>query len=311
MKCLVTGATGFIGRSLCQALRARGDEVVALSRSGGDVAAGVSSFACDLVGAEVGESLLAGVDTVFHLAGVAHQRAPATAYDALNYGATLRLARRAREFGVRCFVFLSSVKAMGPPTGIAARAENDCSEPVGAYARSKQQAEQALLAEYTDSPMAVLIVRPALVYGPGVKGNLRQLARAVQRGLPRPPEGGRRSMIALADLVDLLCHVSLHAPPGNHTWIACGAGSYSTRDVYDLLRAALGRDKGSAWLPGPLWRLAAAGLDLVSLNKGESTYSKLFGAEVYANQRLVADTQWRPKVRLEDSVQQLLAEMPA
>ena len=81
--------------------------------------------------------------------------------------------------------------------------------------------------------------------------------------------------------------------------------------MYDLLRAALGRGKGNAWLPRPLWRLAATGFDLLSLNRGESTYSKLFGAEVYANQRVVADTQWRPTVRLEDSMQQLLEESPA
>ena len=289
----------------------RGDEVVALSRAGGHVADSLPSVACDLVGNEVDDALFAGVDTVYHLAGVAHQSAPAAAYDALNYGATLRLARRARECGVRCFVFLSSVKAMGPPPGPGARSEGDCVAPVGAYARSKRQAEDALFAEYVESPMNVLIVRPALVYGAGVKGNLRQLARAVRRGLPRPPEGGRRSMIALADLTDLLCHVAQHAPPGNHTWIACGAGSYSTRDLYDLMRAALGRDKGSAWLPRPLWRLAATALDLVSLNRGESTYSKLFGTELYANQRVVADTGWRPGVRLEDSMQQLLAESPA
>ena len=155
--------------------------------------------------------------------------------------------------------------------------------------------------------MAVLVVRPALVYGAGVQGNLRQLAGAVQRGLPRPPEGGRRSMIALADLTQLLCHISLHAPAGNHTWIACGAGSYSTRDVYGLMRAALGRDRGAAWLPRPIWRLAAAVFDFVSRNRGESTYSKLFGAEVYTNQRVVADTGWRPTVRLEDSLQELMA----
>ncbi len=307
MKCLVTGATGFIGRSLCLALSARGDDVIALSRSGGAVCESLPSTACDLAVEDVDPARLQGVDVVFHLAGIAHQKAPAASYETLNYGATLRLARRARENGVRCFVFLSSVKAMGPPRGSEVRGETDCTAPRGAYARSKRQAEEALLEEYAASAMSVLVIRPALVYGPGVKGNLLQLARAVAHGLPRPPEGGRRSMIALADLAGLLCHVSTHAPPGNHVWIACGAGSYSTRAVYDLMRAALGRGAGSAWLPRLAWRAAALAFDLASLNRGESTYSKLFGSELYANRRVVADTGWRPAVRLEDSVQALVA----
>ncbi|NND66695.1 MAG: NAD-dependent epimerase/dehydratase family protein [Halioglobus sp.] len=307
MKCLVTGATGFIGRSLCRSLKGRGDELVAINRSGAPVTDTIPGIACDLAVDDVDASYLEGVDVVYHLAGIAHQSAPESAYAALNYGATVRLARRARESGVRKFVFLSSVKAMGPPTGREVRAENDCNAPVGPYARSKREAEEALLQEYATGPMAVLIVRPALVYGPGVKGNLRQLAIAVQRRLPRPPEGGRRSMIALADLTDLLCHIPGHAPAGNHTWIACGAGSYSTRDVYDLMRAALGWGRGSAWLARPAWWLGAAVMDLRSPGRGESTYSKLFGAELYANQRVVTDTGWRPSVRLEDSIAPLLA----
>lgn len=307
MKCLVTGATGFIGRALCHSLTARGDELVALSRSGAAVSTATPTIACDLAERDVDAALFAGVDTVFHLAGIAHQHTPEAAYDALNYNATLRLARRAHEHGVRQFVFLSSVKAMGPAHGPAARSEGDCHAPVGAYGRSKRRAEEALLREFASGRMAVLVIRPTLVYGAGAKGNLAQLATAVQRGLPRPPEGGRRSMIALPDLVNLLCHISLHAPAGNHTWIACGAGSYSTREVYDLLRTALGRGAGRGWLPRPAWRLAAALFDLARRQRGESTYSKLFSAELYANQRVVADTGWRPAIRLEDCVPELLA----
>jgi nucleoside-diphosphate-sugar epimerase len=218
----------------------------------------------------------------------------------LNYRATVRLARLASAAGIGCFVFLSSVKAMGFPASPEVRAENACSRPTEAYGLSKWKAEEALREAFSDDPMSIVIVRPALVYGAGVKGNLQHLATAVRWGLPRPPEGGDRSMVAIEDLVELLCIVAQHPPPGIHTWIVCGADNYSTREVYDLLREAAGKGRGGDWLPRWVWWVGACLLDFARGRDGGSTYDKLFGAELYTNAAVLADTRWQPRVRLED-----------
>ena len=115
MKCIVSGATGFIGRKLCQQLEARGNVVIALSRRGDVLGNGEPTLALDFTVNDPSEDLLCGVDVFFHLAGIAHQQAPESAYEVLNYRATERLAKLASAAGVRCFIFLSSVKAMGSP----------------------------------------------------------------------------------------------------------------------------------------------------------------------------------------------------
>lgn len=308
MNCLVSGATGFIGRQLCQQLYAGGHSVTALSKHGGDLFAGLSALQIDLTEAQPDDDLLHGIDIVFHLAGVAHREADDTEHEALNHRATMRLARQASAAGVGCFVFLSSVKAMGPPMAPGVRAESDLSEPEDAYGMSKRKAELDLLREFGQAPMSVVIVRPALVYGPGVKGNLRQLSRGVRRGLPRPPSGGTRSMLALGDLVDLLCIIAQeHPAAGVHTWIACGDERYSTRDLYDLLRHALGKDRGLGWLPRWAWSAVAGMIDTVTGKPARFTFNRLFGEEIYSSAAVQADTSWRPRTRLQEVVGQLAA----
>jgi nucleoside-diphosphate-sugar epimerase len=305
VKCLVSGATGFIGRALCEQLTVRGNDVVALSKSGGMLQNGRPTLACDLV-AQVPESAVwQGVEVCFHLAGIAHRRAQQSQYQIVNTDATLRLARAAAAAGVRHFIFLSSVKAMGPPAVPGRRSEGDTVCPADVYGLSKWQAEQALQQEFSGTAMSVVIVRPALVYGNGVKGNLQSLARAARLGLPRPPADGGRSMIALVDLVALLLHIARHPLPGFHTWIACSDESYSTRTIYDLLRAAQGKPTGSEWLPRWGWRAAANALDAITGQRDDSTYEKLFGTELYSNAAVVAATGWQPQVRLEQVIAQI------
>ncbi len=300
VKCLVSGATGFIGRRLCQQLVARGDNVTALSHSGACLPDGTPTLAIDLASRDVPAEWLQGVEVVYHLAAIAHRQAPAEDYQRLNVEASLQLARRAAAAGVGCFIFLSSVKAMGPSLDGRARCEEDTAPPQDAYGLSKWRAECALRDEFADGTMAVIILRPTLVYGAVPKGNLRLLARGVERGLPRPPDGGARSMVALPDLVDLLCDLSRRRAPGVSTWIATGGSDYSTRDVYDALREAAGQGRGIAWLPRWCWRIAARLLDISGRAPGESTWDKLFGTERYSNRALVEATGWRPRRTLQE-----------
>jgi nucleoside-diphosphate-sugar epimerase len=306
VKCLVSGATGFIGRQLCRQLSARGDTLVALSKSGGLLEDGAPTLAVDLAVEDPDAESFRGVDVVIHLAGIAHQQAADSAYEKLNYEATLRLARLARTAGVGCFIFLSSVKAMGASCSANARLEDDCCLPLDTYGLSKWHAECALREEFRDSEMSVVILRPALVYGINAKGNLQRLAAAVHRGLPRPPAMGLRSMIALQDLVDLLCHLALDPPSGVHTWIACGEQAYSTRAIYDLLREANGQRRGVGWMPLWAWRSGAWLQDQLTGATTERTFDKLFGTEIYSCAAVQVATGWQPRVALENVVDALV-----
>ncbi len=297
MQALVTGATGYIGSELCRQLSAAGRAFVPLSAGGRGLAGGRATHPVDLRRSPVPAELLAGVDVVYHLAGIAHQQAPAELHEEVNYRATLALAGAAERAGVRLFVYLSSVKAMGPAAGCVARQEGEVAAPAGAYAESKWRAECALRERFADSAMAVVILRPALVYGPHPRGNLRWLLRAARWGFPLPPEGGARSMVSTRDLAELMLLLPLKVQEGVHTWIVTDGEAYTTRQVYVLLREALGRS-GERQLPTWCWRALAAGLDILQRQPVGSSFGKLFGAERYDNHALLRATGWRPRLTL-------------
>ncbi|QIB64665.1 NAD-dependent epimerase/dehydratase family protein [Kineobactrum salinum] len=298
MKALVTGATGFIGRELCRQLTLREDTVLPLSCRGEPLADGRATTAVDLRQALPEPSLLSGVDVVYHLAGIAHQRAAPAAYTELNERATLALAAAAEAAGVSCFVFLSSVKAMGAGSGSAPRAEQDAVPPEDPYGRSKWEAECGLRRRFARSAMRVVILRPALVYGPEPKGNLRLLLWAARLGLPGPPIAGGRSMVGVADLAALMSCLPEQVDAGVHSWIVTDGQSYTTAQLYQLLRAALGRPGPGRQAPLWCWRLLARILDGVSRQPAGSSFDKLFATELYCNAALLAATRWRPQQSL-------------
>jgi nucleoside-diphosphate-sugar epimerase len=244
------------------------------------------------------QSLLRGVDVVYHLAGIAHQRAAATAYTALNQRATLALATAAERAGAGCFVFLSSVKAMGADSGSAPRAEQDVVPTEDPYGRSKWLAECELRQRFASSAMRVVILRPALVYGAELKGNLRLLLRAARLGLPGPPAGGARSMVGVTDLAALLCCLPEQVGAGVRTWIVTDGQAYTTAQLYQLLRAALGRPGPGRQAPLWCWRLAARALDSALGQPAGSSFDKLFATELYCNAALLAAIRWRPQQTL-------------
>jgi len=301
---LVTGATGFIGRALCRALHERGDKVIAISLHGGALAPELPVQALDLGSGEpLDPLLLRGVDYVYHLAGIAHQFADFERYQAVNVRGTLALAEAASRAGVEQFVFLSSVKAMGPADTTGIRAEADVSDippDSDPYGWSKQRAEQGLLANFADSAMRIHIVRPALVYGPQAKGNLATLMRASRFSQGRPPQGGARSMIALPDLIALLLQLERDVRADVHTWIATDGEQYSSRRLYDALRIARAREPASLALPVTLWRLACRLMDLRTGAANGSTWQKLTGTELYSNQKIIEELRFSPKWQFED-----------
>jgi nucleoside-diphosphate-sugar epimerase len=222
IRALVTGATGFIGRALCAG--ASGWQITAMDQR-----------------APGWEASLKGQQVVVHLAGIAHRRADEAAYQAVNVDATLRLAEAAAKAGVRRFVFVSSIKVNGEatPPDRPFRAA-DAPAPLDAYGRSKWRAEQAL-ARVPD--LEVVVVRPPLVYGPGVRANFLRLLQLVDTGLPLPFASvrNRRSLIFVGNLVSLLVRCATLPGCAGKTFLAADGEGLSTPELVRRMGAALGR----------------------------------------------------------------------
>lgn len=294
---LVTGASGFVGQHLCAALNRTGRRIITAGR-GAAALPGVEHRHWDLK-ESTPSGLLTGVDTVFHLAGRAHALADtvayATFYDTVNRIATERLIESAVARDVRALVFASSSKA-GP-------------SPDDPYGHSKWQAERAVLA--AREALHVAVVRPVLVYGPGCKGNLLQLMRAIDRGrMPRlPAVDNRRSLIGVRDLVRVCQLLASTERAAGGCYVATDREVYSTQRIVDALSVALGRG-----LPRPsrLPQAAYTALGRVGdvaqtvlrrrLPVSSDAMEKLLGSAEFSSDQLWADLATAPDESLERTV---------
>ncbi|HLY47451.1 MAG TPA: NAD-dependent epimerase/dehydratase family protein [Stellaceae bacterium] len=240
---LVTGAGGFIGRALCPALAARGHRVVAGVRAAGPPIAGAELRVLGTISPEREWATdLRDVDIVVHLAQRAHRRAGSTLAD--EPPAAARLARGAAQAGIRRLLYISSIKAMGDatPAGRPFRAD-DPPRPDGAYGRAKLATEQALQQVAAETGLDFVILRPPLVYGPGVGGNFRALARLSGSGLPLPFAGldNRRSLLFLDNLVDLVGVALSHPAAAAKVLLAADGADLSTAALIRILAQGQGR----------------------------------------------------------------------
>lgn len=220
---LVTGANGFIGAALCETLRRHGYSVKAACRtemSPDRIGVGSIGPNTNWIGA------LQGVDTVVHLAAVVHDMRsrildPSNELHRVNTQGTLNLARQAAASGIRRFVFISSIKVNGEFTLETPFTENSPPSPQGGYAISKWEAEQGLKNISNATGMEVVVIRPPLVYGPGVRANFLRLMRLVDQGRPLPLASisNHRSMIFIANLVDAIRVCCLHPNAPGKTFL--------------------------------------------------------------------------------------------
>jgi nucleoside-diphosphate-sugar epimerase len=261
---LVTGASGFVGGAVVDSLAAVGRPVLGVSRSvaGGQPFAPGPGLAPD----SDWRHLLNDVDAIVHAAARVHvmrdQLAdPLAEYRAVNVAGTLRLARQAADAGVRRFVFISSIKVNGESTGTgtAFRAD-DAPAPGDPYGVSKMEAEQGLERLASETGMEVAIIRPPLVYGPGVKANFEALMRWLSRGVPLPLGAveNRRSLVALANLVDLITTCIDHPAAANQVFLASDDDDLSTTALLRRLATALGKPARLIPVPPSLLELGAS-----------------------------------------------------
>jgi nucleoside-diphosphate-sugar epimerase len=258
---LITGADGFVGRALAAHLAADGHTLrtaVRVRRSEGAIEVG------DIAVFQDWQRLLQGIDVVVHLAARAHELHESALdsvaeFRRVNVDATLRLAQAAAVAGVRRFVFLSSIGVNGSLTVGRAFSESDEPNPTEPYAISKWQAESGLIDIGLRTNMRVTRVRPPLIIGAGVKGNLRRLIRLVDSHIPLPFGAirNRRSFVALDDLCELLARCVTDQSAADQLFLAADPHEVSTPDLLRHMAEALGV---RAWLvPVPLSALYLAG----------------------------------------------------
>lgn len=313
---LVTGGYGFVGRAVCTGFAKRKQHVLCAVRTEptppieseflqliriGDIAAGT-----DWSGS------LSGVTTVVHLAARAHVMHdtvpdPLAAYRTVNVDGTLNLARQAAAAGVKRFVFVSSIKVNGEYSAPNRPfSESDACDPQDAYGQSKYEAEQGLRLLSVNTGMEVVIIRPPLVYGPGVKANFAALMRAVQLGWPLALGAidNRRSLVALDNLVDFILTCANHPKAANQTFLVSDGQDLSTTELArGLARAA---DVPARLMPVPVWALQA----------GASILGR--GGEV---QRLCSNLQvdiskarsllgWQPPITVDEGLRRAVTGVP-
>jgi nucleoside-diphosphate-sugar epimerase len=263
---LVTGATGFIGSALVARLLRHGRSVRAVVRSDAvrePMPRGMTRIiVADLATHTDWNALLDGVDAVVHLAGAAHlsPSADAAIHETSNVVATERLAAAASRAGVRRFLFLSSAKVHGEQSQGRAFSETDAADPRDAYARSKVEAESRLLAIAGASSLEPVILRPPLVYGPGVKANFLALLKLVDAGLPLPLGAihNRRSLLYLGNLVDAIETCLAHPGAAGNIFLASDGNPVSTPELVRAIAAGLHRPERLFSLPASLLAAAAA-----------------------------------------------------
>ena len=286
---LVTGASGFVGRALVAELANAGHAVRAAMRQPADVfPRSVEVVAVsDLTRPLEWRALLKNIETVVHLAGIAHAgpEIAEQAYDRVNRLATVELANAAKAGGIAHLIFMSSIRAQSGPVSTEVVRETDAPRPTDAYGRSKLAAEEAIRA----AGVSFTILRPVLIYGTGVKGNFARLMELARKPWPLPLGlcRNRRSLLSRRSLIDAI-HLVLASPGAKgETYVVADPAPLTLAEIIAALRAGEGRRPGLLPVPPALIALASS-----ALGRAEE-WQRLGGGLVVDPSKLI-HAGWKP-----------------
>jgi UDP-glucose 4-epimerase len=297
MKVLVSGASGFVGRALCGYLNTHEHVVVPAVRGASGLAG--EAVVGDICGATDWMAALTGCDAVVHLAARVHvmndnSQNPLALYRATNTEATLNLARQAVAAGVKRFIFISTIKVNGEGQDAPYR-ETDIATPEDAYAISKWEAEQGLRQIAQETGLEVVILRPPLVYGPGVKANFQRLIQVVERGWPLPLGAirNRRSLLYLGNFVDAIRLCVEHPAAAGQTFLLDDGEPVSTPELIRALARAMGR-------PARLLAVPVSALEFAGMLLGRrAAVARLTGSLWVDGSAIRSRLGWTPPFSME------------
>ena len=304
---MVTGSTGFIGRALLQQLQGKGAVSVRAA-----VRNNVFNLPSEIDAVQVGDlssnsrwkDALSGVDVIIHTAARVHVMNdsvsdPLTEFRKVNVEGTLNLARQAADAHVKRLIFISSIKVNGESTDPGKPFTTvDQSNPMDPYGISKWETEVGLHQLAKESGMEMVIIRPPLVYGPGVKANFLSMMRWVNSGVPLPlgTIHNKRSLVALDNLVDLIVTCIGHPTAANQTFLAGDGEDLSTTELLYRIGKALG--KPVRLIPFPVSLLIFA----ASLLGKKAVIQRLCGSlqvDISKTRKLL---EWEPPISVDEGL---------
>jgi nucleoside-diphosphate-sugar epimerase len=315
MKILITGANGFIGNSLTRAMIDNSFAVICAVRN---LSSNIQSMSDSIELHQIGcidrntnwQHALNGVDTIVHCAGRAHVMKeeavdPLAIYREVNVHGTVRLANQAAIAGVKRFVFLSSIKVNGEitPDGVPF-SELSLPEPSDAYGLSKLEAESALFKISSLTGMEVVVIRPSLVYGPGIKGNFLNLIRLVQSGLPLPfgALNNKRSFVALENLISfiVLCSNRILSPlAANNVFLVSDNEDTSTTNLIRKIADAGQFSCRLLPIPESILRASAAIIGKHDISQ------RLFGNLQVDTMKAITLLGWKPEINMDEQLRKI------
>lgn len=315
-KCLVTGASGFIGNALCRQLRMEKYIVRAgLHKHIGLPRQWHESVELELTSNNWEENPCQGVDTVFHLAGKAHALTETNQdeqeYRVINSEGTRKLLGAAKEAGVERFIYFSSIKAVGED-GRLQLDESSRIKPETHYGQSKLEAEQLVLhGGYV--PHSV-VIRPCMVYGNSNKGNLPRMIKAIRKGIfpPLPENHNKRSMVHVGDVVQAAILAAEKNQAAGQIYIVSDGQAYSTRQIFDWIRGELGKSAFAFSIPTILLQLLASIGDMIGRVTNRrfifdtDALHKLTGSAWYSSDKIVNELGFIPKYSLKESLPEII-----
>jgi nucleoside-diphosphate-sugar epimerase len=310
MTILVTGATGFVGSALCACLSKNGIAVRAAVRA-------LNSYSGCVEAVEIGslssktdwKVALRDIKQVVHLAARVHvmndkSADPLEEFRKINVDATIHLAKQAAAAGVNRFIYLSSIKVNGESTQLGRPfTAEDIPRPQDPYGVSKHEAECALRTIAEQTGMEVVIIRPPLVYGPGVKANFASMMQIIQRGVPLPLAsftGNQRSLVALGNLIDFIVTCLNHPAATNQTFLVSDDEDLSTAELLRRMGQALKKPAKLFYVPIFLLQLGA-----VLFNKSEM-HQRLCGSLQVDITKTKEFLHWKPPLSVDQGLRQLI-----
>ncbi len=307
MQILLTGASGFVGRAVQARLLIDGEHAlrVALRRQAHASPVVLESIAAPALCFDSDwSSAVDSIGAVIHCAARVHVMSdtasdPLVEFRKVNVEGSLNLARQAAAAGVKRFIFISSIKVNGEGTELGNPYKaDDAPTPMDPYGISKMEAEQGLRALATATDMEVVIIRPVLVYGPGVKANFMNMMRWLHKGIPLPFGAihNQRSLVALDNLVDLIVTCIDYPAAANQTFLVSDGEDLSTSELLRRMASALG--KPARLLPVPSWLLEAGAKML-----GKSALSQRLCGSLHVDISKTRELlNWTPPVSVDEAL---------